>query len=148
MGFLDALGLRTPPDAPHKQRMAELRTKTSAHIPYACHYDDFAVMTRNDALLLTIKIEGLAFETADVDELAHKKELRNNLLRTISGSRHAVYVHTVLYTPSQRRVADVLQRRRTLRKRHLRHPGNETASERRCRPAQHVGRPITQARRT
>lgn len=93
--MLDRLGLRTPAAPPHQVHAPALRNKTSAHIPYACHYDDNIVMTRNNALLLTIKISGLPFETADAQELVYKKNLRNNLLRGLASSRHAAYVHTI-----------------------------------------------------
>ncbi|MBO4329205.1 MAG: VirB4 family type IV secretion/conjugal transfer ATPase [Rhodocyclaceae bacterium] len=95
MNVRESLGLQDLPDAPHLAHRAHLRQKANAHIPYACHYDENIVMTRNDDLLLTIQIAGLPFETADQDVLVHKKELRNHLLKSLSGSRHAVYVHTV-----------------------------------------------------
>ncbi|WP_114227736.1 MULTISPECIES: VirB4 family type IV secretion/conjugal transfer ATPase [Sphingomonas] len=74
----------------------QLREEGSAkHVPYARHVDDFTLETRDGLLLQVIRLRGYLFETADTDELNHRKRLRDAMLQAIGSSRFAVYHHLV-----------------------------------------------------
>ena len=65
------------------------------HLPYARHIDDHTIETRDGLLLQVIQLRGLLFETADSEELNHRKRLRDAVLQAIGSSRFAVYHHIV-----------------------------------------------------
>jgi type IV secretion system protein VirB4 len=65
------------------------------HLPYGRHVDDHIVETRDGLLLQVIQVGGLLFETADTDELNHRKHLRDATLKAIGSSRFAIYHHIV-----------------------------------------------------
>jgi len=75
--------------------IASREHRESEFIPYACHYDDNTILTKSGCLLQVLKIEGLAFETADDDFLCFRKNLRNTLFRSIAKSQYGLYLHTV-----------------------------------------------------
>ncbi len=64
-------------------------------LPYVRHVDEATILTRDGALLQCIKIDGLAFETADSEDLNYRKGVRNTMLRAIASSRLALYYHVV-----------------------------------------------------
>lgn len=79
--------LTSKPDAAPKEQPA------GKHLPYARHVDDQTIQTRDGLLLQTVQLRGLLFETADTDELNHRKRLRDAMLQAIGSSRYAVYHH-------------------------------------------------------
>ncbi len=87
--------LRLKQKRPFYFKLARREIPESVFIPYACFYDDSTILTKSGDLIQVIKIEGLAFETADLQSLHFQKNLRNTLLRSIAQSRYAVYVHMV-----------------------------------------------------
>lgn len=72
---------------PERERAA------GAHLPYARHVNDRVIATRDGLLLTFIQLDGFAFETAEAEEINHRKALRDAMLRGIASSRHAVYQH-------------------------------------------------------
>ena len=64
-------------------------------IPYVAHYDSDTLLTENDQLVQIVKLEGLAFQTRDEDELRRQKRFRNRLARSIAKSDLGVTVHVV-----------------------------------------------------
>lgn len=64
-------------------------------LPYARHVDDATLLVRDGSLMQVIKIDGLAFETADSDDLNYRKNIRNTMLRGIASSRLSLYHHVV-----------------------------------------------------
>ncbi|CAN5192822.1 VirB4 family type IV secretion system protein [soil metagenome] len=76
------------PDAAREQ-------PAGARLPYARHVDDATIQTRDGRLIQFIKLEGLAFETADTDELNYRKTVRDTMLRGVAESRFALYHHVV-----------------------------------------------------
>ena len=74
---------------------AEREEPAGKHLPYARHLDARTIETRDGLLLQTIRLGGLLFETADSEELNHRAELRDAMLRSIGNSRFAVYHHLV-----------------------------------------------------
>jgi len=65
------------------------------HLPYRRHVDDHTIETRDGLLMQVIQLGGLPFETADTDELNHRKQLRDATLKAIGSSRFAIYHHIV-----------------------------------------------------
>lgn len=77
------------------------REKTIADmLPYARHADDATLLARDGSLMQVIKIDGLAYETADSGDLNYRKGVRNTMLRAIASPRLSLYHHVV-----RRRVA-------------------------------------------
>ncbi len=90
--FLD---LKVKKTVPLFSKVAQRELGASEFIPYACHYDENTILTKTGDLLQVLKIEGLAFETADPKWLNFQKDLRNTMLRSIAKSQYALYVHTI-----------------------------------------------------
>ncbi len=80
-----------PQGAAEKAREQRLRR----FIPYLAHYDGETLLTEDDQLVQIIKVEGLAFQTRDEDELKRHKRFRNRLVRSIAKSDLGVMVHVV-----------------------------------------------------
>jgi type IV secretion system protein VirB4 len=64
-------------------------------IPYAVHYDDHTVITKDKALVQVIKIDGLYFDSLDDEQIRQFTRHRNTVLRTIANSNRGIYVHLV-----------------------------------------------------
>ncbi len=65
------------------------------YIPFKGHWDENIIITKNDELMLTIRVQGFSFETADDEELDTKKMILNTLFKSISGGNYALYFHIV-----------------------------------------------------
>ncbi len=87
--------LRLKAKSPAFQKVASSEVKAADFIPYACHYDENTILTKSGDLIQILKISGLPFETNDPDFLNLQKNLRNTILRSITKSRYAVYVHMI-----------------------------------------------------
>ncbi|MEN9855670.1 MAG: hypothetical protein RLZZ157_796 [Pseudomonadota bacterium] len=93
------VGLKTPHK--HMSTLAQIAPKEApagSRLPYARHIDDATIETRDGMLMQVIKIEGLAFETADTEDLNYRKAIRDTMLRSIAHARFAI-VHHVVRTP-------------------------------------------------
>lgn len=64
-------------------------------IPYVAHYDTETLLTEDDRLVQIIRLEGLAFQTRDEEDLRRQKRFRNRLVRSIAKSDFGVTVHLV-----------------------------------------------------
>jgi type IV secretion system protein VirB4 len=64
-------------------------------IPYLAHYDGETLLGEDDQLVQIIRLEGLAFQTRDEEELKRQKRFRNRLVRSIAKSDLGVTVHVV-----------------------------------------------------
>ena len=67
----------------------------SGFIPYKGHWDENIVITKNNEFLLTIKVEGFSFETADDEDLDIKKMILNTLFKSVGSGSYAFYFHIV-----------------------------------------------------
>lgn len=76
-------------------RLARGEKSVGDMLPYARHHDDATLLTHDGALVQCIRIEGMAYETADAEDLNYRKGVRNTMLRAIASSRLAVYHHVV-----------------------------------------------------
>lgn len=64
-------------------------------IPYAAHYDDETVLTRDDGLAQTIAIDGLYFESLTRKQIRRFERDRNTVFREIAASNRGVCVHVI-----------------------------------------------------
>ena len=64
-------------------------------LPYTRHVDAATIATKNNALVRVIKLEGVAFETADDLTLDGLKEVRNTLTIGLASARHILYHHVI-----------------------------------------------------
>ncbi|WDS35481.1 VirB4 family type IV secretion/conjugal transfer ATPase [Pseudoxanthomonas sp.] len=65
------------------------------HLPYARMLDAHTVQLRDGALLQCLHLGGLAFETADSEELDYRQQARDAALRAIADSRFVLHHHVV-----------------------------------------------------
>jgi type IV secretion system protein VirB4 len=66
-----------------------------SRLPYAAQVDGRTLMLRDGTVMQVLTLEGLMFETADTQDLNHRKALRDAMLRAIGSSRFALYSHVV-----------------------------------------------------
>src|SRR5438309_821212 len=64
-------------------------------IPYVAHYDADTLLTEDDQLVQIIKLDGIAFQTRDAEDLKRQKRFRNRLVRSIAKSDFGVTVHVI-----------------------------------------------------
>ena len=76
-------------------RFAAKEFAVGERLPYAYHLDAETLACRDGTLLQVIRIDGFSSETADDEELAYRKQIRETLLRSIADSRLALYHHIV-----------------------------------------------------
>ena len=74
----------------------------SPFIPYSSHVSDNTIVTTQGDFLRIWKIGGIAFETADPDEILRRKDQLNTLLRGISNDQVALWTHNVRRRTSDR----------------------------------------------
>lgn len=91
----DTLDLSATTPVPEGQRIGERELKVSQNIPYTHMYDEVTGMTADNALVQVIKVDGLLFESLSDDQIKRFERQRNTVLRSISNSDRAVYVHLI-----------------------------------------------------
>lgn len=74
----------------------------SPFIPFSSHVSDNTIVTRQGDYVRTWRIPGIAFETADPDEMLRRKDQLNTLWRAIGNENVAVWAHTVRRRKSDR----------------------------------------------
>lgn len=79
---------------------AALRTKTrevdpSVYLPYTRHVTEHVVALSTRALMTTIRIDGVSFETADAGDLNDLHSKLNLTLRNIADDRLAIWTHLI-----------------------------------------------------
>src|SRR6266700_5725133 len=80
---------------PNMESRAKGEVSASDFIPYACHYDNETVLTKNGELVQFLRLGGLSFESEDDNTLAFKKDLRNALLKSIASPTFGLWFHTI-----------------------------------------------------
>jgi len=88
------------PMMPESARLARREFSAGHFIPYACHWDDQTVLTKNGELAQVIRIDGFSAETVEPDEIDLKKTLRNALFKSIAGRDYAIWFHIVRHRRS------------------------------------------------
>ena len=69
--------------------------KAGDRLPFDRHIDDATIRLRDGAMMRTLHIGGMEFETQDADQLDHAQGVREVLLRSIIDARFVVYHHVV-----------------------------------------------------
>lgn len=85
-------------------RLARREQRAGARLPYASHADGATLLLRDGAVMQSLHLTGLAFETADTEELNHRQTVRDTMLRAINNHQFTLYHHIV-----RRRVSPDLQ---------------------------------------
>ena len=75
-------------------KIFSLQNPSSDFIPYACHYDNNTILTKNGELMQTIKIVGVSKEIVG-ETISLRDIVRKSLLDNIKSQDFAVWVHTV-----------------------------------------------------
>ncbi len=68
---------------------------SSKFIPYKMHINENTLLLKDGSLLRVIKINGFSFETADDEDIDIKKDVRNNLLKSMASGNFALWFHTI-----------------------------------------------------
>jgi type IV secretion system protein VirB4 len=69
--------------------------EASEFIPYDIPYDDNTVITKDNALMQVLKLDGLYFDSLTEAQVKQFENRRNTMLRSIASSNFGIYVHTV-----------------------------------------------------
>ncbi len=81
---------------PNKMKwLASREQRVGGCLPYARHVDGATLLLRDGAVMQTIHVDGLAFETADTEELNHRQIVRDTMLRSINNHQFTLYHHIV-----------------------------------------------------
>lgn len=80
---------------PKYHKVQKKEVGASSFIPYLCHFNDSTILTKKQDLVSFIRIEGFAFEAADDVEIDAKKEMRNNLFKSLASGNISIFVHTI-----------------------------------------------------
>ncbi len=78
--------------------------RAGGRLPYARHLDNQTLLLRDGALMRSIQVAGMPFETEEATQLNHNLGVREVLLRSVLDARFVLYHHVV-----RRRVAVKLQ---------------------------------------
>lgn len=78
-----------------KASISDNEVAMAEFIPYYCHWDKETIMTKNNELLQTVRVEGFSFETADDEDVDMKKMVRNSLFKSLASGNFALYFHTI-----------------------------------------------------
>ena len=74
-----------------KQKYANKECSVSHFMPYKYFWDDKTIMLKDDSFMQVIKLGGYSFETADDDDVDIRKNIRNMLIKGLSGRRVSFY---------------------------------------------------------
>jgi type IV secretion system protein VirB4 len=80
---------------PEQIRLARREVHASDFIPYACHYNDETILTKNGQMIQFLQVKGFSAETADYADIDFKKNLRNVLFKSIASPQYALWFHTI-----------------------------------------------------
>lgn len=78
-----------------RAKKAMLEVAASGSIPYYTHFNKDTLITKNYELIKVIKINGFSFETADDEDLEIRKNMRNQLFKSIASENTHLYFHLV-----------------------------------------------------
>ena len=63
--------------------VARRERPVASHIPYSRHTDDHTIRTSDGLVMTILKLEGYAFETADVAAVNARLLARNDIIRSL-----------------------------------------------------------------
>lgn len=87
-----------PPGPPRLRgfsRWAAREQQVGDWLPYARMLDHNTIEARNGALLQVVQLRSFAFETADADDINHRQDLREAMLRALANSRLVLHHHII-----------------------------------------------------
>lgn len=76
-------------------KIAAREQRAGTRLPYARHADGATLLMRDGAVMQAIHLQGLAFETADTEDLNHRQVVRDTMLRAINNHQFTLYHHIV-----------------------------------------------------
>ena len=82
-------------------RIKAREVEPGAHLPYLRHVTEHVISLSTRALITTIRLSGVSFETADAADLNDLHAKLNLTLRNIADERLALWTHVI-----RRRAAD------------------------------------------
>ena len=81
--------------APHSGGLAKKEAHAGDRLPYRSLIDENVVLLRDGSVMISLLVPGLAFETADSDELNAHTATREVLLRSALDARFVLYHHVI-----------------------------------------------------
>jgi type IV secretion system protein VirB4 len=72
-----------------------LDTPNPDFIPYACHYNQDTILTKNGELLQTIEVQGFSSANVSHDIQDIRAQIRESIVKTIKSKHFSVYFHTI-----------------------------------------------------
>lgn len=78
-----------------KSSYASREFSESFFIPYESLWDSNTVLTKDDKMVMAIKLEGFSFETADDEDLDAKKIIRNTLFKSVTKMNTSLGFHLI-----------------------------------------------------
>lgn len=79
----------------HNNLLISREPSINEFIEITNHVSNEVMITREGDFVRIWKLDGLAFETADLDDLVIRKEQLNTLLRSIASDHTAIWTHIV-----------------------------------------------------
>lgn len=86
------------PVADLKRSEKKYHSDVEEFLPYACHYDDETILTKNGELMQVIKITGFNFETIKEDgqeDISIREVVRDTIKNNIKTGDYAIWLHTI-----------------------------------------------------
>jgi type IV secretion system protein VirB4 len=77
-----------------RKNTAMKEVSSSSFIPYMCHFNSQTILTKNRELIMFIKIDGFSFETADDEDVDNRKEIRNNMFKSMVNGNFSINTYT------------------------------------------------------
>ena len=74
-------------------RIAKQEVSESRFIPYAYHWNDSTIVTKENWMIKVIRLGGYSFETADDDDVDAHKTIRNQILKSMATGSFGLYFH-------------------------------------------------------
>lgn len=78
-----------------KTKELALEVPVTDYIPYACHYNDDSILTKNGELIQVIKITGFRSESIGSEELDLREVVRSAVRHNVQSNDFALWFHTV-----------------------------------------------------
>ncbi len=75
--------------------MMKRETLPEEYIPYIRHINQHVIALNSRCLMIVMAIEGINFDTADIDQLNSLHNQLNTLLKNIADERVALYSHVI-----------------------------------------------------
>ena len=84
-------------------RLMAREIEPDVHLPYVRHVTETVISLSTRALMTTIRLDGIAFETADVGDLNDLHAKLNLTLRNLADDRLAIWTHLIRRRDTGRR---------------------------------------------